>query len=86
MANLYILKNKDNKYYVGITKLEVSKRLNRHNKGDVKSTKENKPWKIIYTENFVSMDKARKREKEIKSWKGGNTFKKLIYNQSCGIV
>ena len=78
MAFLYILKNIDNKYYVGITETMVKDRLMRHNKGDVKSTKLDKPWHIIYVENFISMVEARKREKQIKSWKGGNAFKKLI--------
>lgn len=86
MAHLYILKNDKNKYYVGITELEISVRLSRHNKGGVKSTKTGTPWNIIHIEKFNSMGEAREREKRIKSWKGGNAFKKLIYDQSCGIV
>ena len=86
MTYLYILKNNYNKYYVGITELETKERLKRHNKGDVKSTKLNKPWRIIYVENFSSMTKAREREKQMKSWKGGNAFKKLIRSQSWEIV
>ena len=86
MAYLYILKNSGNKYYTGITEVEVEDRLMRHNKGDVKSTKLSKPWHVVYVENFTSMAKAREREKQIKSWKGGNAFKKLICDQGCGIV
>jgi putative endonuclease len=56
----------------------VNDRLIRHNKGDVKSTKVGAPWRIIYVENFTSMIEARKREKQIKSWKGGNAFKNLV--------
>lgn len=78
MAFLYILKNIDNKYYVGITDTTTEDRLIRHNKGDVKSTKLNRPWHVIYTEKFISMTEARKREKQIKSYKGGNAFKKLV--------
>lgn len=78
MVHLYILKNGRNKYYTGITELDVSSRLNRHNKGDVKSIKIDRPWQIVHIENFISMIKARKREKQIKSWKGGNAFKKLF--------
>ncbi len=78
MAHLYILKNKDNKYYIDITEVGILKRLSRHNRGDVKSTKAGKPWEIIYSENFSSMEEARKREKQIKSWKNGNALKKLI--------
>lgn len=86
MAFLYILKNINNKYYIGITEIKVADRLLRHNRGDVKSTKLGRPWCIIYVENFISMVEARKREKQIKSWKGGNAFKKLISAQSWEIV
>jgi len=78
MAHLYILKNNAGKYYVGITETEVAKRLTRHNKGDVISTKVGRPWSMVHTEFFVSMLEARKREKQIKSWKGGNALKKLL--------
>ncbi len=78
MAHLYILKNTQDRHYVGITETEVLERLERHNRGYVKSTKFYKPWSVIYTEYFSSMSEARIREKQIKSWKGGSAFKKLI--------
>ena len=78
MAFLYILKNKKNKHYIGITEIPANERLDRHNNGDVKSTKFGRPWEIIHLESYDSMPNARVREKQIKSWKGGNAFKKLI--------
>lgn len=85
MIFVYVLKSlKDNGYYVGICK-NLDKRLERHNSGGVRSTKNRKPFKIIYTEKFSGYLSARVREKEIKSYKGGNKFKELI-NQYCGIV
>ncbi len=78
MTHLYILKNKYGKYYIGITEIGVQERLSRHNRGDVESTKPGKPWNIVHTEIFTSMNEAREREKKVKSWKGGNAFKKLI--------
>ncbi len=75
---LYILKNKRNNYYIGITKLKPELRLLRHNRGDVKSTRYKKPWRLIYSENFDNLPKARIREKLIKSWHGGNAFKRLL--------
>ena len=79
MSFVYILKNNKEKYYIGITNLLVEERLQRHNKGDVKSTKLSRPWKICYIEEFDSLEKARAREKQIKSWHSGNAFKKLIH-------
>ena len=75
---LYILKNSKNSYYTGITKLFLIERLRKHNNGDVKSTKFCRPWQLIYTESFDNFQLARKREKQIKSWHGGNAFKKLL--------
>lgn len=78
MAFLYILQNENKKYYIGITNLSPNERLKRHNKGDVYSTKLGKPWKLIYIEKLNFIQEAREREKKIKSWKGGNAFKKFI--------
>ncbi len=75
---MYILKNQQQKFYIGITKLDPVVRLKRHNKGDIYSTKLGKPWKLFYTELFDSYINARIREKQIKSWHGGNSFRKLI--------
>ena len=33
---------------------------------------------MVLSEKFANLRKAREREKQIKSWKGGNAFKKLV--------
>lgn len=78
MVNLYILKNNSGKYYVGITSLALKNRLRKHNVGEVNSTKIYRPWQIIYSEVYNNWELTRKREKQIKSWHGGNAFKKLV--------
>ena len=75
---MYILSNQSGNSYVGITALDPAKRLIRHNKGDVVSTRKGRPWTIIATEQFSNYSKARVREREIKSWKGGNAMKKFL--------
>ncbi len=75
MPYLYVIVNQIGKHYVGITTLDPIKRLERHNKGDVFSTKLGRPWKLIKVEYFKTLQEARRREKQIKSWKGGNAFK-----------
>ena len=78
MFYVYILKSINSKhYYVGHTS-ELQGRLSNHNSGLVKSTKKYLPWKIIHTENFKTKSEAYKRELQIKSYKGGNAFKKLV--------
>jgi len=78
MSYLYILQNSSKNYYIGITNLTVEKRLKRHNNGDVFSTKFYRPWRVIYKKYFPTLKQARISEKRIKSWKGGNAFKKFL--------
>jgi putative endonuclease len=65
------------RYYIGSTE-NVDRRLSDHNSGKVKSTKAYKPWEIVYLERFDIKSYALKREKQIKSYKSGNAFKKLL--------
>jgi len=74
---VYILKNRKGKHYTGITKLPLKARLLKHNKGDIYSTRSGRPWYLIYAESYNSYESAREGEKQIKSWHGGNAFKKL---------
>ncbi len=75
---MYILKSKkDQRYYIGQTN-NVEKRLHRHNAGTVKATRNRRPFEVIYTEEYKSREQAMKREKYIKSLKGGNEFKKIL--------
>ncbi|MBL7745230.1 MAG: GIY-YIG nuclease family protein [Chitinophagaceae bacterium] len=79
---VYILQSlKDGGYYVGET-ADVEARLRFHNAGLQRSTRSRRPFKIILIETFADRSAALKREKEIKSWKGGNKFKKLIEGSS----
>ncbi|PIR41690.1 MAG: endonuclease, partial [Candidatus Yanofskybacteria bacterium CG10_big_fil_rev_8_21_14_0_10_37_15] len=65
MTYLYILRNIKNKHYTGITAIDPRKRLLRHNKGDVFSTKMDRPWTLIHVEEFKTLKDARFREKII---------------------
>ena len=37
-----------------------------------------RPWVIVYKESFETKTEARKRENQIKRYKGGQAFKKLL--------
>jgi len=65
------------RYYIGCTK-DLKIRLGRHNSGATRSTKPYRPWKLVYWEKFATKTEARKRENQIKSYKHGEAFKKLI--------
>ncbi len=75
---VYILQSlKDKKYYIGET-ADVEARLLFHNKGLQRSTKSRTPFILILFEEFGNRTLALKREKQIKSWKGGEAFKSLL--------
>jgi putative endonuclease len=75
---VYILKSLNfNRYYIGHS-ADTEKRLVQHNSGKVRSTKAYKPWKIIYYEVRSSKKEAYAREMQIKSFKHGEAFKRLL--------
>ncbi|MFC2084465.1 GIY-YIG nuclease family protein [Bacteroidota bacterium] len=81
MFFVYILKSlKSGRFYIGHTK-DLARRLGEHNSGIVRSTKAYKPWRIVYTEEFVNREDAFKREVEIKTYKSGEAFKNLIKSE-----
>jgi len=78
MFTVYILKSvTTGRFYVGCTN-NVNRRLEEHNKNKTRSTKNKGPFELIHQENYNSLSEGRKREQIIKSYKGGNAFKKLI--------
>jgi putative endonuclease len=78
MFKVYILKNNlTGKHYIGSTN-DLVRRIAEHNRGQTKSTKRKGIWKIIYTEDYDTALGAKRRERLIKSYKGGNAFKKLL--------
>ena len=48
--NYTIQSKKDKTLYMGYT-VDLKKRLEKHNKGLVESTKSKRPWKLIYYED-----------------------------------
>ena len=55
--------------YIGQTDL-LQRRIEEHNAGKVKSTKDQRPWKILAVEIFKSRNDARWRENCLKKSKG----------------
>ena len=74
----YVLKSlKDQKKYYGVTQ-DIKKRLKEHNSGKVKSTKSRKPFELIYYEEFLKFEEARKRELYFKSGLGREYLSSLL--------
>ncbi len=78
MWHVYILQSiQEKKYYIGCTN-NLERRVLEHNKGYSAATKKYRPWIVVRFEKFSNQQEAYTREKEIKSYKGGNAFKKLL--------
>ncbi|MDD3787102.1 MAG: GIY-YIG nuclease family protein [Petrimonas sp.] len=76
---MYILQSeKTGKFYIGSTG-NLEDRLLRHNSGRSKSTKADLPWKLLYTETFLSRSEAMRRESEIKRWKSHEKIVRLVH-------
>jgi predicted GIY-YIG superfamily endonuclease len=53
-------------------------RLAEHNHGQTLSTRNRGPWQLIYQEEFETLAEARRRERQIKSWKSHRSIEELI--------
>ncbi|MBI2310694.1 GIY-YIG nuclease family protein [Candidatus Collierbacteria bacterium] len=70
MYSVYFLKAKNNKIYVGVTSKNPAERLNEHNLGSNQFTKQNKPFILIYYEQYHCLQDAMLRERYYKTGVG----------------
>ncbi len=77
MYYTYVLQSeKDGNFYSGFTK-NLKLRFDQHNKGQVESTKNRRPLKLIYYEGCLNQADATKREKYLKTYNG----KRFLHNR-----
>lgn len=68
MAVIYILLCSNNEYYVGCTS-ELERRLQEHQTGrGADFTKGHLPFKLVYTEEYPTLEEAYKRERQLHGW------------------
>ncbi|MBN1397697.1 MAG: GIY-YIG nuclease family protein [Bacteroidetes bacterium] len=64
---MYILRSKlHGRYYAGSTK-EVTNRVQEHNNGECKSTRNGIPWELVRIEEFRTRAEAVRKEKQVKA-------------------
>ncbi|GJQ42239.1 MAG: GIY-YIG nuclease family protein [Ignavibacteriota bacterium] len=77
---IYVLQSeKDKKFYTGYTH-NINKRFEQHNSGMVDSTKNRRPFKLIYWEGSLNKWDAINREKYLKSAWGKRYLKNRLKN------
>ncbi len=81
---VYILQSlKDGKKYTGYTK-NLPSRFEAHQNGEVQSTKDRRPFKLIYFEGCLNQQDATKREKYLKTHYGKMYIKKRLKSYFMG--
>jgi len=81
---VYILSSlKDGKNYTGYTK-NLPSRFEAHQKGEVTSTKNRRPFELIYFEGCLNQDDALKREKYLKTYYGKMYLKNRLKSYFTG--
>ena len=84
MYYTYVLHSqKDLNFYVGFTK-NLKLRFEQHKKGLVESTKDRRPFKLIYYEACSNEKDALKREKYLKTHHGRMFIKRRLKSYLTG--
>jgi len=77
---VYVIRNPKGKCYIGQSS-DIEKRLARHNSiitsKSTSFTKSKGPWTVIYKEVYTTREDAKRREKELKSFRGREFIKKI---------
>jgi putative endonuclease len=82
---VYFLQSRKNgTFYVGQTN-NIEKRVERHNKGLIKTTKNRTPFDLIYVESYNTRREAMLREKHLKSIKGFKEKKAIVEKLTLGL-
>jgi putative endonuclease len=78
MSAVYILQSESgNRFYIGCAE-QPELRLKEHNRGQTISTRGRGPWALVYQERFDALAEARRRERQLKSWKSHRSIQQLI--------
>ena len=84
MYYTYVLQSlKDKDFYTGFTG-NLKPRFDQHNQGVVESTKDRKPFKLIYYEACLDKKDATKREKYLKTYHGKFFLKRRLKSYLTG--
>ena len=81
MYYVYVLKSlKNSKKYVGYTSKIPLYRLEEHNAGTNKYTKGNRPYELMYYEQYDNEEFTKKRERFLKSGTGCRVLNRILDN------
>ena len=83
---VYIIQRVEkDEFYVG-SAYNPKLRLAQHNRGNVKATKYKRPYKLVFQQEFDSLDQAKKVEYKLKSWKRKDFVEKIVNDQKIKFI
>jgi putative endonuclease len=78
MPTVYVLQSEaTGKFYIGSAE-DLPSRLAEHQRGHSPYTRNRGPWILKYSEEHSILAEARRRERQIKSWKSHQSVQELI--------
>jgi putative endonuclease len=78
MPAVYVLQSEaSGKFYIGSAE-DLPSRLAEHMRGHSPYTRNRGPWVLKYSEAHPSLAEARRRERQIKSWKSHRSVQELV--------
>ena len=84
MFYTYVLQSlKDHDFYVGYTK-NLKLRFEKHEKGEVDSTRNRRPLQLIFYEACIDKNDARHREKYLKTYHGRMFIRRRLKSYLTG--
>jgi len=82
---VYILQSlKNQRFYIGSTS-DLRRRLIDHNLGKSRYTSFNRPFELVFSQEYLNLIEARKVEYKLKSFKSRKILEKIIENGFCSI-
>jgi len=84
VAFVYVLRSRSSgRFYIGST-TDLQRRLAEHARGHSPYTRDRGPWELVYQEEYAELAQARRRERQMKSWKSHRLIQQLIESQAQG--
>ncbi|KKU57547.1 MAG: hypothetical protein UX81_C0033G0003 [Parcubacteria group bacterium GW2011_GWA2_47_12] len=74
---VYILRDQRGKFYVGSTS-DIERRIKQHFSGHTQTTRNMKELKLIFSQEYESLEIARRIERKIKKLKRKDYIEKMI--------
>ena len=79
-----LLSEADGRFYIGATR-DLKRRVEKHGDGEVESTAYRRPLRLVYYEACSSPDDAFRRERYLKSGRGGRYLRQRLASSLTSI-